>query len=61
MEMLLLHLILMSLMVEQTAHYLTASKIAAPLRESAIRLDVKLGELLSCHECSSFWIVRLAR
>jgi hypothetical protein len=55
---LLLTLILMSLAIEQIAHYLTAARITEGLRLKVVEKtqDEMLIELVHCHECCTFWV-----
>ena len=58
MSLLVLKLILMSLAVEQIAHYLTAARITEGLRLTIVEKiqDEMLIEFVHCHECASFWV-----
>ncbi len=57
MSLLVLQLILLSLTIEQIAHYLTASTILEPMRLKIATLEREaLTELVFCHECCSFWV-----
>ena len=54
----ILKLILLSLAIEQIAHYLTAAKITEPMRLAVVEKvqDPLLIEFVHCHECCSFWV-----